>query len=204
MSYHGEWPVGSTAIFWLFSSTLNGVPTTLAGSPAVSVYKNSLTERAEASAFTGDYDGLVGLNQILLDTSASSSFYAGDNFFDVIFTAGTLGGFSLVGRSAGSFSLTTRMSDINDGSRSMVQGTVTSGATTTSVPTSAFTVAGVNFTAVTDQFKGRSLLFKGDTTTVGLRGAATTIIAVSNSSTPTFTVSALPATPASGDLFVVV
>jgi hypothetical protein len=85
------------------------------------------------------------------------------------------------------------------------RGTVTSGGSTTSVPTSALTLAGSAATGVVaDQFKGRTVLFDGDTTTAGLRGASATISASSASNTPTLTVGALPATPASGDAFSIV
>lgn len=71
--------------------------------------------------------------------------------------------------------------------------------TTTSIPTSAMTPAG----GVADQFKGRVLTFTNDTTTAALRGQATDITASTNSSTPTFTVTALATAPAAGDTFVI-
>jgi hypothetical protein len=80
------------------------------------------------------------------------------------------------------------------------RGTVDSGATTTSIPTSAFTPAG----AVADQFKHRVVLFDADTTTTALRGQARTITASSNAAAPTFTVDALTTAPASGDVFSVI
>lgn len=80
------------------------------------------------------------------------------------------------------------------------RGTVTTGASTTSIPTSAFSPAG----AVANQFNGRVVLFDVDTTTTALRGQAATISASSNAATPTFTVSALTSTPASGDTFSVI
>lgn len=86
------------------------------------------------------------------------------------------------------------------GERTVCRGTVTTGASTTSIPTSAFTPAG----AVADQFKGRIVIFDIDTATAALRGQATDITASSNSSTPTFTVTALTSTPASGDTFTIV
>lgn len=86
------------------------------------------------------------------------------------------------------------------GERTVCRGTVTTGASTTSIPTSAFTPAG----AVADQFKGRIVIFDIDTATAALRGQATDITASSNSSTPTLTVTALNGTPASGDTFTVV
>ena len=86
------------------------------------------------------------------------------------------------------------------GERTVCRGTVTTGASTTSIPTSAFTPAG----AVADQFKGRIVIFDIDTATAALRGQATDITASSNSSTPTLTVTALNGTPASGDTFTIV
>jgi hypothetical protein len=79
-------------------------------------------------------------------------------------------------------------------------GTVTTGASSTSIPTSAFAPAGASL----DQFAGRAVLFDNDTTTAALRGCARTISSSSNAALPTFTVTALPATPASGDKFSVV
>jgi hypothetical protein len=80
------------------------------------------------------------------------------------------------------------------------RGTVTTGGSTTSVPTSAFSPAG----AVADQFKGRTILFDGDTTTTALRGQSRNITASSNAATPTLTVDALTTAPSSGDTFSVI
>lgn len=85
------------------------------------------------------------------------------------------------------------------GDRTVVRGTVDAAATTTSIPTSAFTPAG----AAADQFKGRIVVFDNDTTTVTLRGQATDITASSNAATPTLTVTALTHAPAAGDTFSV-
>jgi hypothetical protein len=80
------------------------------------------------------------------------------------------------------------------------RGTADVGATTTSVPTSAFSPSA----AESDQFKSRTILFDATTTTVGLRGVASTISASSNAANPTFTVPTLPAAPVSGDTFSVI
>jgi len=89
--------------------------------------------------------------------------------------------------------------------KSVARATVTSGGSTTSVPTSALTLAGSAASGVVaDQFKGRTILFDGDTTTAGLRGASVSISASSASNTPTLTVDTLPATPASGDTFSII
>lgn len=97
------------------------------------------------------------------------------------------------------------LTSLNKTTNAIARGTVTSGGSTTSIPTSALTIAGSAATGVVaDQFKNRVVLFDGDTTTAGLRGVTSTISASSASNTPTLTVGALPATPASGDLFSVV
>lgn len=85
--------------------------------------------------------------------------------------------------------------------RAIGRGTVTTGGTTTSIPTSAFTPASAS--AVIDQFKGRIVTFDADTTTAELRGQATDITANTAGATPTFTVTALTTAPASGDTFSV-
>lgn len=80
------------------------------------------------------------------------------------------------------------------------RGTVTSGASATSIPTSAFTPGGASL----DQFAGRVVLFDVNTTTPALRGCARAISSSSNAAAPVFTVVSLPAVPVSGDTFSVV
>lgn len=82
--------------------------------------------------------------------------------------------------------------------RALVRGTVTTGGTTTSIPTSTLTPAA----SVTDQFKGRIVIFDKATTTAALRGQATDITA--STAGGTLTVTALTTAPASGDTFSIV
>lgn len=81
-------------------------------------------------------------------------------------------------------------------------GTVNTGASTTSIPTSAFSP--VISTGTANQLVGRIVIFRRDTATVALRAQATNITASTASLTPTLTVTALTATPASGDAFIIV
>lgn len=81
----------------------------------------------------------------------------------------------------------------------IVVGIANSG-TTTSIPSVSCTPIGT----VADQFKGRIMIFRSDTTTTALRGQATDITASSNAAAPTFTVTPLTTAPASGDVFVIV
>lgn len=204
MSDVGDHVAGKTVMIQ-FSTSVNGVMVTLAGSPVISVYKNSTTESTAGVTLTVDYDGRTGMHHVAIDTSADTSFYAPENDFSVVVTTGTIAGLDLTGTVVGSFSLSTQRKGLDRSVSTMARGTVTTGASTTSLPTSAFTIANIAATGVvSDQFKGRTIIFDGDTTTAGLRGAAATISASSASNTPTLTVGTLPATPASGDTFTVV
>lgn len=105
-SYVGNRATGST-ISKKFV-TLNGsdVPTTLAGSPVLSVYKDSdLTESTAGVTLTADFDGVTGLNNVVIDTSTDTVFYAAGSDFDVVIAAGTVDGSSVVGTPVLSFSL---------------------------------------------------------------------------------------------------
>ncbi len=93
------------------------------------------------------------------------------------------------------------ISHLPNAAATIIGGTVTTGASTTSIPTSQFGIAAGS----ADQFKGRLIIFARFTTTAALRGQVAEITASTNSATPTLTVSpALTATPASGDTFIVI
>ena len=81
--------------------------------------------------------------------------------------------------------------------RAIGRGTVTTGGSATSIPTSAFAPSG----AALNQFVGRIITFDADTTTTALRGQATDVTASTNAANPTFAVTALTTAPASGDTF---
>jgi hypothetical protein len=196
----GEVAVGAI-ITMDFNTASSGTPTTLSGSPAISVYKDSTTESTSGVTLTADYDSRTGMNHVKIDTTSDTTFYADGNYYSVVVTTGTVAGTSVVGYVVGSFYLTTSKKNILKSGGSIGRGTVGSAATNTSVTTSAFTPS----VGATDQFKGRTIIFDGDTTTTSLRGQATLISGGNtNSATPTFTVDALTTNPASGDTFSIV
>lgn len=83
-----------------------GVPTTLGGSPVVSIYKDdSLTQSTTGVTLTADFDNVTGLNHVTIDTSADGTFYANGHHFELVITTGTVGGVSVVGEVVGSFDL---------------------------------------------------------------------------------------------------
>lgn len=105
----GEFDVSSLVDFKFTTRGTTGAPTTLAGTPAISVYKaNSTTESTAGVTLTADFDSRTGLNHVRIDTSADGTFYATATDFQVVVTTGTVGGTSVVGEVVGHFSLRNR------------------------------------------------------------------------------------------------
>ncbi len=86
---------------------------------------------------------------------------------------------------------------ISRSTRAIVFGVVGVGSSATSIVTSSLDPAA----NVTDQFKGRIVTFRHDTTTAALRGQATDITA--STAGGVLTVTALTTAPANGDVFVI-
>jgi hypothetical protein len=93
---------------------------------------------------------------------------------------------------------TNGVASLQRSANTIVRGTCDTGGTTTSIPTSSLSPAA----GITDQFKGRVVIFDANTSTANLRGVATDI--TGSSSGGTLTVSALPTAAASGDTFAIV
>jgi len=96
----------SAVIYFKFTTfrPSTGAPFTLAGTPALSVYKdNSTTQTTTGVTLTVDFDGVTGLNHVAVDTS--DAFYSAGSFFDVVITTGTVDSVSAVGVVVGRFTL---------------------------------------------------------------------------------------------------
>jgi len=94
--------------FTFSTHSADGTPTSLAGTPAISVYKaNSTTRTTEGVTLTVDFDSVTGLNHVRIDTSAHA-FYATGNDYSVIITTGTVDGTSVVGTTLAVFSIENR------------------------------------------------------------------------------------------------
>jgi hypothetical protein len=104
----GDFTPGKTVRLRFNTHKADGTPITLAGTPAVSVYKGSTTESTAGVTLTVDYDSRTGLHDVVIDTSADGTFYAAGNDFDVVITAGTVDSISVVGTVVGGFSLSNR------------------------------------------------------------------------------------------------
>jgi hypothetical protein len=104
----GDYTPGKTVVVRFNTHKADGTPITLAGTPAISAYKNSTTQSTAGITLTVDYDSLTGLHHVAVDTSADGTFYAAANDFDLVITAGTVDSVSVVGTVVGSFSLSNR------------------------------------------------------------------------------------------------
>jgi hypothetical protein len=83
-----------------------GAPITLAGTPVVKVYKaNGTTESTAGVTLTTDFDALVGMHHVRIDTSIDAVFYAAGAEYDVVLTAGTVNAISKVGLALAHFAL---------------------------------------------------------------------------------------------------
>jgi hypothetical protein len=83
-----------------------GASFTLAGTPAISVYKdNSTTESTTGVTLTADLDARTGLNHIRVTTASDGTFYSAGSFFEAVITTGTVDSVSVVGQPVCSFTL---------------------------------------------------------------------------------------------------
>ncbi len=191
---------------WAFQFPGNATTTistafTLTGTQSTPILlESSTSQQATVSVASGactlTWGGLAGIN-----ATGGATFTATNSF-----SFGTNPGWSITPPADYTTTLAANtVTNLNATMGAVARGTVTTGATTTSVPTSAFTLNGSAATGVVaNEFALRVILFDGNTTTAGLRGSAVTISASSASNTPTFTTGTLPATPASGDTFSVI
>lgn len=95
----GDFDAGATLYhkFTTFNPS-TGAPFTLAGTPAISVYKDSSTTQSTSGVtLTADFDSVTGLNHVAVDLSSDGTFYAAGSFFDIVITTGTVNSVSAVG-----------------------------------------------------------------------------------------------------------
>jgi hypothetical protein len=106
-NYLGNYAAGDMIDFKFTSiRPSTGAPHTLAGTPAISVYKaNGTTESTTGVTLSADFDSRTGVNHVRIDTSADGSFYAAGGQFDVMITAGSIDSVSAAGVVVGRFTL---------------------------------------------------------------------------------------------------
>lgn len=105
----GNFAAGATVTTSFNTADPTQAPITLAGTPAVKVYKDSgTTESTAGVTLTVDYDGRTGFHLVAIDTSADGTFYAAGSEFQVVLTAGTVNGISVAGRQLEQFGIVNR------------------------------------------------------------------------------------------------
>ncbi len=114
MQYLGDYTEDYATLNFYFSShKADGTPATLSGTPAISVYKGSSTTQITAGiTLNVDFDGVTGLNHVLIDLSADALYEIANDYAAVI-TAGTVDSVSVVGMVVGHFSIENRNTKAN-------------------------------------------------------------------------------------------
>jgi hypothetical protein len=108
MNYQGDITLGDTLDVKFTTVNSSGVPTTLAGSPAVAAYvDNSTTEITAGITLTVDFDARTGLHNVRVVATSGNGYAAGTNI-NLVITAGTVSGNSVVGYVIGSLSIDKR------------------------------------------------------------------------------------------------
>jgi len=99
-------------IYFHFLTEVAGTPTTLAGSPAIKIYKDDSTSTETATGVTlvTDFDSVTGLNSVKIVTT--DAFYTTGHDYSVIITAGTIGAIPAAGYVVGYFSIENRNGNI--------------------------------------------------------------------------------------------
>src|SRR5690348_11077443 len=108
MSYIGDFRLGDTFDTKFTTVSTIGAPTTLAGSPTIAAYVgNSTTEITAGITLTVDFDGRTGMHNIRV-VATSGNGYATASNYQLVVTAGTVSGTSIVGYVVGEFSIEAR------------------------------------------------------------------------------------------------
>ena len=102
-------------IFFKFTTRAfaTGIPTLLAGTPVLSVYKDeggAATEKTTGEAYFDldvSHDSIAGWNNVRVDLSGDAFFATGADY-SIVITTGTVGGVSVVGENIANFSIENR------------------------------------------------------------------------------------------------
>lgn len=110
MSYLGDFALSQILnTKFLTTAFATGLPSTLGGTPAVSIYKDDGTTESITGVTLGiDFDSRTGLNNVKVDLSSDLTFYAAGHDYQIVLTAGTVAGDSRVGLVIVEFSINNR------------------------------------------------------------------------------------------------
>jgi len=107
MSYQGDIAEDQAFSFHFTTRKDTGLPTTLAGTPVLSVYKdNNLTQTTTGPTLTADADSVTGYNRV--DMVTTDAFYVAGSDYSIVITTGTVNSISVIGEVVATFSIDNR------------------------------------------------------------------------------------------------
>ena len=185
--YLGDFQYQQTIDFAFTTVNASGVPTQLAGTPVLSVYKdNNTTETTTGPTLTVDFDARTGLNHVRIATT--DSFYAIRADYRVVITTGTVDGNSVVGYVVAHFSIENRPAP------GVIEGSAVTGTLSTTEATSDLTGY------ASDAIEGRRIIWHKSAAPAGQAA----IITDYNSTNGHLTFTAVTTPPVNGDPFIIV
>lgn len=102
----GDYRRSSSITFKFSTKSAAQAPITLAGTPAISIYKEgSTTQTTTGVTLTVDYDTVTGLHNVVVDASADTAFYTPNTGFQAVITTGTVDAISVVGTVVAHFTI---------------------------------------------------------------------------------------------------
>jgi hypothetical protein len=105
----GEFDAGDTVNFKFTTRDTTGTPTSLLGTPSITVYKGTTTSPdTSAIALTVDFNSKTGLNHVSINTGTTPAFYVNAADYMVVIGAGTVAGINVTGEVVGHFTLRNR------------------------------------------------------------------------------------------------
>jgi len=108
MAYIGTFSPNENVDMMFTTTGSTGQPTALSAG-SIAVYSgNSTTEDTSAVTLTASFDSRTGLNHVRIATSAASAFYVDSGEYNVVITAGSVGGVPVNGYVVGNFDIRAR------------------------------------------------------------------------------------------------
>jgi hypothetical protein len=108
MSYYGDIAPGDTLDFKFNTADKDGIGASLVSGSLTCYKDNSVTQDNDGLTLTADFDSVTGLNNVRVNTSADGTFYSAGSNYQIVLTAGTVDGVSVVGYVVGEFSIRAR------------------------------------------------------------------------------------------------
>ncbi len=122
--YLGDLAEDQFLYFTFTTRNSSGVPTTLSGTPVLSVYKdNNTTQSTAGITLTADFDSVTGLNHVAIDLSADAFYETGADY-SVVITTGTVDSASVVGETVATFSIENRFEEVTLSAKTHTGATV--------------------------------------------------------------------------------